>query len=438
VTQARQDALREILQADGHEGLLGLAQAVKYPGFVGRDAADIIGAAPEQRTLLVATLGSPTLSVRLLGQTLVTRWQEQYDDAWVETMLAAPLTDDHAKTAVFLLGLLFGRRTWDRVAGVDAAIRDQYWREVQVWLPQGVAVDDLTFAADRLIEHGRAFFALHLVGLHLERAPGVLLVCVLDAVRDTLIAGGALPPTQHFGFDLERIFDRLDATGVDAGDIARFEWFFLPLLSHGRLTPTLTLHRQMARDPALFADVISAVRAHNRNADEEPAPTEQESARARVAYELLSSWHIVPGSTPDHGIDAVALNAWVDDARARCLASDREAIGDQHIGQILAHAPADADAHWRHRAVRDVIERVASDHVESGIASGIFNSRGVFTKALDDGGNQERAIAARYRGYADALALTHPRTAGLLRRISEDYERQAQREDERAQQRDLE
>ena len=439
VTQARQDALREMLQAQGHEGLLALAEAVKYPGFVGRDTADIIEGAPEQRVLLVETLGSANSSVRFFGQALVTRWQERHGEAWVDTMLAAPLTDDHEKTAAFLLGLPFGKPTWDRVAGVDAAIGERYWREVQVWLPQGVSLDDMTFAVDRLIEHGRAFMALHLLGLHLERASAAILVRMLDAVRNTLITGEALPPTQHFGFDLERMFERLDAGGVDAADIGRLEWFFLPLLSHGRLTPTLTLHRQMARDPALFADVISAVfRAHNRNADEEPPPTEQESARARVAYELLSSWHIVPGSTPDHGIDAAALNAWVDDARARCSASDREAIGDQHIGQILAHTSADADALWPHSAVRGVIERVASDHVESGIASGIFNSRGVFTKALDDGGNQERAIAARYRGYADALALTHPRTAGLLRRISEDYERQAQREDERAQQRDLE
>ena len=288
-----------------------------------------------------------------------------------------------------------------------------------------VAVDDLKFAVDRLIEQGRAFTAMQLLSLHIEGASGALLLRVLDAVRKTPIAGDALPSTQHFGFDLERIMERLDAAGVDATDIGRLEWFFLPLLSHGRSTRTLTLHRQMARDPALFADVISGVyRAHNRNADEEPPPTEQETARAQVAYELLSSWCIVPGSTPEHGIDAAALNAWVDDARARCLASDREAIGDQHIGQILAHAPADADAVWPHRAVRDTIERLTSQHVEVGMSSGIFNSRGVFTKALDDGGNQERAIAAplrRIRGRARTHTPAHcgiaPPDIGRLRAV---------------------
>ena len=104
---------------------------------------------------------------------------------------------------------------------------------------------------------------------------------------------------------------------------------------------------------------------------------------------------------------------------------------------LLAYAPAGTDAIWPHPAVREVIDRLASANLESGIASGVYNSRGVVTKSPYEGGAQERAIAARYRGYADALAITNPQTAGLLRRIAEDYERDAQREDDRAEQRDL-
>jgi hypothetical protein len=156
-----------------------------------------------------------------------------------------------------------------------------------------------------------------------------------------------------------------------------------------------------------------------------------------VAYDLLSSWQVISGSMPDGSIDAVALNGWVDDARARCRACDREAIGDQHIGQILACAPVGADEIWPHPAIRDLIERIGSPHLESGITTGVFNGRGAFAKSLTEGGAQESAIATRHRGYADALAVLHPQTAGLLRRIAEDYERFAQREDERAEQRDL-
>lgn len=438
VEQARRDALHEVLQADGHDGLIALTQVVKHPWFVGRTAADVIDSVDNQRELLMATLGSATASTRFFGQALVTRWHQRSGEPWVDVMLTAPLIDNPYRTTVFLLGLPFERNTWSRVTTAGQEIEHRYWGNVQAWLPQSVTLDDLTYAVDHLIENGRAFVALDLIGLHVERATAPMLVGTLNAVRDALIAGAGTPAAQHFGLDLERIFQRLDAAGVAQQDITRLEWFFLPLLSQGRLTPTLTLHRELARDPALFTEVISAVyRAHSRNPDEEPTPTEQEAARARVAYELLSSWNIVPGSTDDGSVAPVVLNAWVDDARARCTACDREVIGDQHIGQILACAPVGADGIWPHSALRDLIDRVGSLQLESGIRTGIFNGRGAFARSLTEGGAQERAIAARHRGYAEALAVSHPRTAGMLRRIAEDYERFAEHEDERAEQRDL-
>ena len=67
-----------------------------------------------------------------------------------------------------------------------------------------------------------------------------------------IIAGAGLPTTQRFGFDLELVVERLVPVGVAEGEIARLEWFFLPLLSQGRRTPALALHWQMARDPPLL------------------------------------------------------------------------------------------------------------------------------------------------------------------------------------------
>ena len=86
--------------------------------------------------------------------------------------------------------------------------------------------------------------------------------------------------------------------------------------------------------------------------------------------------------------------------------------GDEHIGQVLARAPSCADDTWPHAAIRDF-------------------------KVANEEGAQKRAIAARHRRYADELALTHPRTAGMLRRIADDCEGYAQHVDERADQLDL-
>ena len=62
---------------------------------------------------------------------------------------------------------------------------------------------------------------------------------------------------------------------------------------------------------------------------------------------------------------------------------------------------------------------------------GRINSRGVATRGVYDGGDQERALAARYAGWAQTVGRW-PRTSRLLRELAEDYERDARMEDERA------
>jgi hypothetical protein len=437
IEAARQPAITEILREQGRAGIVALARAVKYPGFVGRDTADVINGRDEQRALLMSTLGSDRDDETILGRALVSRWHEREGEAWVHEMLTPPVSDDEGRVASFLLGLPFERVVWARVTAIGEAVEQRYWREARAWLPRETSADDLSFAVEGLVGAGRAVEALHLIGPFLAQVAGPLVLRCLAAIGDALAAGTPLPQGQMFTFDLERSFERLRAENVGVAEIARLEWFFLPLLAHGH-GMTLTLHRQLATDPALFADVISAVYKSTEPEDDDAAPpTEQETARARVAYELLSSWHVIPGSTEEGQLDAVALNAWVDDARTRSTANGHGRIADIHIGQVLCLAPRGPDGIWPPPVVRDLIERLGSRDFDSGLATGIFNSRGFHARNPVAGGEPERAIAARYNGFADVLAGTHPRASSVARAIAIDYERFAAREDEEAQQRDL-
>jgi hypothetical protein len=53
-----------------------------------------------------------------------------------------------------------------------------------------------------------------------------------------------------------------------------------------------------------------------------------------------------------------------------------------------------------------------------------------------DGGEQERALAARYRRDAEAFRFDWPRTAACLDRLADSYEDDAKRHDQRAEQND--
>jgi hypothetical protein len=61
--------------------------------------------------------------------------------------------------------------------------------------------------------------------------------------------------------------------------------------------------------------------------------------------------------------------------------------------------------------------------------TGKFNSRGATFRSPYDGGRQEAALAAQYRGWADLVADRWPRAGRLLRQMAEGYDRDARRED---------
>jgi hypothetical protein len=158
-----------------------------------------------------------------------------------------------------------------------------------------------------------------------------------------------------------------------------------------------------------------------------PDPTAEEVARARNAYDLLSSWHTILASHPDGSIDAQALQEWITTAQAVC--TDHRDVCDHHIGQVLAYASNGTDGFWPHESVRTVLEHSSSHAMESGFRTGTLNKRGVVTRDPFAGGDQEQTIAQHHRAASQALAPAYPRTAAVLAEIAEDYERDAHRQD---------
>jgi hypothetical protein len=110
----------------------------------------------------------------------------------------------------------------------------------------------------------------------------------------------------------------------------------------------------------------------------------------------------------------------------------REKIADQQIGQVLRYVPDDPDGLWPHKIVRNLVERIASRDLETGLEIGLHNSRGVTVRGLGDGGAQERALQVQYLDYAQHLNAGWPRTAAMLRRIARSFAEEARREDEQA------
>jgi hypothetical protein len=127
------------------------------------------------------------------------------------------------------------------------------------------------------------------------------------------------------------------------------------------------LERRLARDPAFFVEILSlSFKPKSGEIEREIDPRV-----AQNAYRLLQDWKQVPGSDELGGhIDEDRLRAWTSEARRLLVEANRETIGEQYIGKILAHASVDADGTWPPLAVRNMIEESASRELETGLHIG--------------------------------------------------------------------
>ena len=197
----------------------------------------------------------------------------------------------------------------------------------------------------------------------------------------------------------------------------------LPLIEHGERS--LTIYRYMAESPEFFFQLIKTVFRAEGEAPSENA-SEAEISSATQSFRLLMNFDTLPGAT-DEGVDSDVLSAWVDTVRALGRENGRAPITDQYVGHALAHS-TQVEPFWPGPVVAAEIERAKSEDVETGVRIERFNKRGVTTRGMDDGGQQERDLADQYAAWA-AAAKSWPRTQRLLKAMEATWRHDAERED---------
>ena len=217
--------------------------------------------------------------------------------------------------------------------------------------------------------------------------------------------------------------------------VAILEWHYHPLLHHDPDFSAPNLYRELASDPELFAQFVEwAFKPATATPDERPPLTEAQQQMALSAYQLLRSWpasQFVPALDDGGALDAASLQAWIDSARSRLAASDRSTIGDEMIGAALAASPKDPDGEWPGLAVRNLLERLQCDSLEGGFLMAVRNQRGVTSRSLTAGGEQERQLTESYKEQSRRFQ-EWPRTAAIFSKLARSYEHEARLHDREA------
>lgn len=438
LTEARTQAVAEILELAGFPGLDRLVSETKEPRLVGI-AYLLASASPDDpKQILKGFFERDTPSAQEFAYGVVAAGNYHHGWQWSESLLEMARKENwsEAAIAILLLALPSEGKVWIKVASFGDSVRKAYWQRTN-FFPHNQTLEDKLYAIEQMMDVGRACDLVERLASSAKGVPASTIVDVLAAAATSSWPeyGNAAVMSQWGVAELLKV---LDADGsVEDAVVARLEWVYLALLEHSQRTP-IVLHRFMAANPDFFVQVLSAIfRAHSESAPKQNEPSKQERAMATQAFRLLESWCTVPGNSGS-GLDADALAAWVREAHRLAVQAERGAVGDQYIGRALSFSPVGSDGIWPHEAVRNVIEDMRNAQVEKGMSIGVFNQQGVTSRLMTTGGTIERDIAKRYHAWSDATKIEWPRTSAVLKQIARSFENTARHHDEQTERFDWE
>jgi len=315
--------------------------------------------------------------------------------------------------------------TWDKIATFGAEIEKAFWSAVQ---PNFFLRDDTDrqyFVLDRLLRVNRSRSALKCCENNFKNVGADLIAEMLERILQGEEPNGPLFNSWNIG----KAFEHLRVSqAIDKARLIRLEFGFVRAMGYGEEQRAETLYSTIMSEPALFTELL-CILYRPKHGEKEKLPTEAEQSIVDTAYRLLGACRCQPGTQPDGSIEPVAFVQFIDNVRELCRNADRLEVCDSKLGQILAHAPPDADGLWPCLAARDMLDRPELEGMRRGFQMGVQNNRGITCRNPCEGGDQERKLADYYRHLGQALAFSHVNLASTLEGLARWYESDGQRED---------
>ena len=423
----RHDALRSIWRERGFNGLNGLCRYGDATHVVGCLMPEILSGTQEMVPFVRWCLDKMSENVAQRYEPCLESFLWRIDAHSLPT-LVDEVGRTHGESGRLRLFVSMPYRKAGKLLETELdTFRLTYWEKVEFG-PGNYSAGDIHEIVDRLLEADRPLAALKPVSLNWDAVETSRLTKLLHA-----LAG------------LKKRFDRSSIPGafmsldrrsdVTVEEKAKLEFMYFRMLKASR-DGMPNLARQVVASPGLYAEVI--VRAFPRSDHGEGPPelhidnSEQRKGLAVVAHELLQWIHRIPGSDSRGVVHTEPLTTWLAEVRALCLRYGRAEAGDSSIGELLSRAAPDIDGQWPCQAVCGALEWMSCGDVDQGFILGTLGNRGLVTRRIGEGGHQERALAARYRDWAQQIAYEYPHVGSVLERIAEAYDRDAGQQDTNA------
>ena len=421
--EKRKEAIQGLLQTNGLRGILDFAKVVHRPDAVGFALASI-GNSFMDKELLPKKLNENSYSNFIASYIFKRRHDEGWN--WLNELDVSNWS--HQEKAQLLCYLPFKEIVWKKAQAWSDYVESEYWK--RVWVRVCDCDYDLNIPVSKLLECNRFKDAIDVLRLMVHMKSDFQSDLAVHALMGGLSDASSLD-SHH---TVEVIKALQDDGDIADDDLFKIEWNYLPWLDKGgghRIGPRF-LERKIATDPKFFCDIIElAYRSKNKNPESNTALSKAEASKVERAFKLLYNCGRVPGITDIGVIDSDAFSFWLEYVKNSTKVSGHYDIAMLKVGEILVKSPEDRSGLWIDESIAAALNHKDAQPMREGFDIGVINSRGVHY--VDPEGKPEKDLAEKYRQKADDVdnAGFH-RFATTLRKISDNYKKEAERNIRRA------
>lgn len=438
VTTLQDQAIKEIHSKKDKPLLKRLIDSSPGPEDVGKALGRVYGFNREIAQYTFASIKTEERNEELFALGVYASWYATKKWKHIEAVLqeAKKISSNTNIVAFIYLGCPANRFTWEKLEKENPAAQESYWKKVTNTFRFDVenTEEDYNYGLGKLLEVGRAMDVVEVASYSEYTEKTAILVKALQLLPLDMNQAQknkrALRTNSH---SIARVFEKLDSRNdIKRDEIAKLEIPLVKVLTHDR--PSLALHDDVLDNPKTFADLISwTYKPKKGYKDDVSLPKKQKENMAMVAWEILHHIPRLPGQTSKK-ISKTKLRKWVKDSIKLCSESGRKVVGEHHIGDVLSKSPVGKDGVWPCEEARDVLEEIISSNpeVKRGFEMGTYNGRGMTSRGVYDGGEQEKVLYEHYYDYSRTLSSTHPNVSRMLKDIAEDYKAEGKRHDREA------
>ena len=424
VIEDRKKALENVLeQKDWYSLLLRLIDDADQPFIIAESLAEIDLVDKSDVLYLMLLDSNPKRESFFRAFVRICILERMKVSAFIDKALLQYESDsDVVRIVLQLLAIEPTESLWELIDGLDESVKNEYWTRYNAFRFE-IPDDKLSFAMRKLLDVGRASAMIELLSHSLHYSKIKELPAGIDEILNSFLLLLDDPELSKkllsSGYEIRDALDCLSARGINEELLFNLEMKLFPhVVDIGYQFPATT--KLLNSKPSEFVKLVQWLYKSDSDSEVE-AEDKPEKYMTHFAFTFVRKWKGIPGYSEENGLDKDVLLDWIRAVIDESAEIGRGKIVLYEIARILQRVPTDGVITTLHSEVMSIIETINSETLNEAVMIEIMNSRGVWTKGIGEGGEQERVLAQKYMKEAEAIEEMYPNSSFMLKRLAKKY-----------------